>query len=97
VDVHDAADDLFFADAFDFILVVNVHGYRVARGGPVAGESLDFREGSLQAVSLYFVLFAAFGFGEGVGEDGCRPVGGVGGSLRRGVVRCPYFLEGELL
>jgi hypothetical protein len=80
VDIHDAVDDLFFADAFDFIPVAKVHGYRVTRGGHVEGESLDFRECSLQAIPLCLVLFAAFGFGEGVGEEGVvLLVGLVGG------------------
>lgn len=47
VDVHDAVDDLFFADAFDLVPVAEVHGYRVAGGRHIEGESLDFREGGL--------------------------------------------------
>jgi len=33
-------------------------------------ELFDLREGGLEAVPLRFVLFAAFGFGEGVREGG---------------------------
>ena len=32
-------------------------------------EAFDFGEGGLQAVPLWFVLLAAYGFGDGVFED----------------------------
>jgi hypothetical protein len=70
MDAHDAVDDLLFADALDLVPVAQVHGYGVAGGGHVEGEALNLREGGLQAVPLRLVLFAAFGFDEGVGEDG---------------------------
>jgi hypothetical protein len=97
MDVHHAVKDLFFADALDLISVAEVHDYRVARGGHAEGKALDFQEGGLQAVPLRLVLFAAFGFGEGVGEDGVVLVVWLVGLLRGEMVRGPYFPEGELL
>jgi hypothetical protein len=68
VDAYDAVNDLFLADAFDLVPVAQAHGYGVAGRNHVEGEALDFGEGGLEAVPLRLVLFAAFGFSEGVGE-----------------------------
>ena len=68
-DVDLAVDGLLLADALDDVAGAQVHGDGVAAGRDFVVETLDFREGGLEAIPLRFVLLAADGFGDGVFED----------------------------
>jgi hypothetical protein len=70
MDAHDRINNLFHADALDFISRKQIHDDGVSGASDGLVEALDGGEGLLEAVPLGLVLFAALGLGEGVGEGG---------------------------
>ena len=64
-----AVDGLLFANAFYDVAGTQVHSDWVTTGSDFVMQALDFRESSLEAIPLRFILLAAYGFGDGVLED----------------------------
>lgn len=63
VDVDDGVDGLLFADSFDDVAGLEVHGDGISVGGDFVVETLDFGEGGLEAVlwvSLSVLRMAEF-------------------------------------
>lgn len=59
-----------FSNTFDLVSRLQVHSDRVSGRCHFLVEALDFREGRLEAIPLWFILLATFGISDRVLEDG---------------------------